>query len=102
MEGSQVQILSLAAQEGLPCLNDRIVAGAAAVVLLTKGLGGNTIVKIRGTKIYYKPTAEVIKQRHVDLNTVSFYEKLGICFGRQPGEFTPELVEEKGAIEREF
>jgi 6-phosphofructokinase 1 len=77
-------------------------AGAAAVVLLTKGLGGNTIVKIRGTKIYYKPTAEVIKQRHVDLNTVSFYEKLGVCFGRQPGEFTPELVEEKGAIEREF
>jgi 6-phosphofructokinase 1 len=77
-------------------------AGAAAVVLLTKGLGGNTIVKMRGTKIYYKATAEVIEQRHVDLNTVSFYEKLGICFGRKPGEFTPELVEELREIEREF
>ncbi len=77
-------------------------AGAAAVIMLTKGLGGNTIVKVRGTKIYYKPTAEVIKQRHVDLNTVAFYEKLGACFGRKPEEFTPELIEEKGAIEREF
>ncbi len=77
-------------------------AGAAAVVLLTKGLGGNTIVKVRGTKIHYKPTAEVIKQRHVDLNTIAMYEKLGTCFGRRPSEYKPELREEKGAIEREF
>lgn len=76
--------------------------GAAAVVLVTKGLGGNTVVNVRGTKIKYKATAEVIKQRHVDLNTVSFYETLGICFGRKPGVFQPELVEEKGEIEREY
>ena len=76
--------------------------GAAAVVLVTKGLGGNTVINVRGTKIKYKPTAEVIKQRHVDLNTVSFHETLGTCFGRKPGKFNPELVEEKGAIEREY
>ncbi len=77
-------------------------AGAAAVVLLTKGLGGNTVVKVRGTKITYKPTAEVIKQRHVDLNTVALYEKLGTCFGRKPDDYIPDVAEEKGAIEREF
>ncbi len=77
-------------------------AGAAAVILLTKGLGGNSVVNVRGTKITYMPTAEVIKQRRVNLNTVAFYETLGVCFGRKPGEFKPELVEEKGEIEREF
>ncbi len=77
-------------------------AGAAAVLLLIKGLGGNSIVKVRGKKITYKSTAEVIKQRHVDLNTVAFYETLGVCFGRKPGEFMPEMVEEKGEIEREY
>ncbi len=76
--------------------------GAAAVVLVTKGLGGNTVINVRGTKIKYKPTAEVIKQRHVDLNTISFYETLGTCFGRKPVKFNPELVEEKGEIEREY
>jgi 6-phosphofructokinase 1 len=76
--------------------------GAAAVVLVTKGLGGNTVINVRGTKIKYKPTAEVIKQRHVDFNTISFYETLGTCFGRKPVKFNPELVEEKGEIEREY
>lgn len=76
--------------------------GAAAVVLVTKGLGGNTVINVRGTKIKYKPTAEVIKQRHVDLNTISFYETLGTCFGRKPVKFNPELVEEKGEIERVY
>ena len=77
-------------------------AGAAAVVLLTKGLGGNTVVRVRGTKVTYKPTAEVIKQRHVDASTVALYETLGTCFGRTPQEFKPETVEVKGEIEREY
>lgn len=76
--------------------------GAAAVVLLTKGLGGNTVVNVRGKKIKYKPTAEVIKQRHVDMNTVAFHETLGTCFGRKPEKFEPEIVEEKGDIERAY
>ena len=77
-------------------------AGAAAVVLLTKGLAGNKVVKIRWTKITYKPTAEVIKQRHVDLNTVALYETLGVCFGRKPEEFKFEVIEEKGEVERAY
>lgn len=77
-------------------------AGAAAVVLLTKGLGGNTVVRVRGTKVTYKPTAEVIKQRHVDVNSIALYETLGTCFGRKPQEFKPETVEVKGEIEREY
>lgn len=75
-------------------------AGAAAVIMLTKGLAGNTVIKVRGTKIFYKSTAEVIKQRHVDLNTVALYEQLGVCFGRKSVEYKPELLEEKGVIER--
>ncbi len=75
-------------------------AGSAAVIMLTKGLAGNTVVKIRGTKIFYKATAEVIKQRQVDLNAVALHETLGICFGRKPAEYIPEILEEKGKIER--
>jgi 6-phosphofructokinase 1 len=77
-------------------------AGAAAVVLLTRGLGGNTVVRVRGTKVTYKPTAEVIKQRHVDINTIALYEALGTCFGRRPEEFRPETVEVEGEIQREY
>lgn len=77
-------------------------AGAAAVVLLTKGLGGNTIVRVRGTKITYQATAKVIEQRHVDMDTVAFHEALGTCFGRRPGECKTETVEVTGHIEREY
>ena len=77
-------------------------AGAAAVILLTKGLGGNTVVRVRGTKIIYQATAKVIKQRHVDMNTVAFHETLGTCFGRKPGKFTAEVSEETGHIDREY
>lgn len=75
-------------------------AGAAAVILLMKGLGGNTVVSVKGTKITYKPTAEVIRQRHVDLTMVSFYETLGTCFGRVPQTYSPQVIEMKGDIER--
>jgi 6-phosphofructokinase 1 len=75
-------------------------AGAAAVILLTKGLAGNSVVKVRGTKIFYKPTAEVIKQRYVDLNIVALYETLGVCFGRKPTEYRYELFKERREIER--
>jgi 6-phosphofructokinase len=75
-------------------------AGAAAVILLSKGLGGNTVVKVKGTKISYKPTAEVIVQRHVDLDMVAFHETLGTCFGRKPGDYKADISEETGDIER--
>ncbi|GAB4390119.1 MAG: 6-phosphofructokinase [Thermodesulfovibrionales bacterium] len=75
-------------------------AGAAGVLLLVRGLSGNTVVKVSGTDIFYQPTAEVIKQRHVDLSEVALYERLGVCFGRKPVEYSPEIKEMKGAVER--
>ena len=75
-------------------------AGAAAVILLNKGLSGVSIVGVKHGKIYYQETAEVIKQRHVDLKMVDFYEYLGICFGRKPTQAAIEYETIKGPIER--
>jgi 6-phosphofructokinase 1 len=58
------------------------------------------VVKASGGEIFYKPTAEVIKQRHVDLAEVALYERLGICFGRKPEDYEPQLKALEGKIER--
>lgn len=81
-------------------VNFGLQAGAAAVALLKEGISGNTIVKVAGTEIRYQSTAEVIKQRHVDLDEIALYEKLGVCFGRKPGDFKPVLKQVSGPIER--
>ncbi len=75
-------------------------AGAAAVHLLRAGISGVTVVGVEGTNIRYMPTSDAIEQRHVDLDLVSLYENLGICFGRKPQAYAPEFEEVKGAIER--
>ena len=75
-------------------------AGAAAVILLDKGISGMTIAGISGNKIRYINTQEAIKQRHVNLDFVSLHETMGVCFGRKPGVFTPETEEIKGEVER--
>ena len=75
-------------------------AGAAAVILLEKGISGVTIVGINGKDIRYTDTSQAIKQRHVDLDLVTLYENMGICFGRKYLPFKPELEEIKGKIER--
>ena len=76
-------------------------AGASAVILLTKGLSGVTIVGVKEGKIQYMDSAEAIKQRHVDLNMVAFYERLGICFGRAPAKDIDFPIEKKeGYIDR--
>ncbi len=59
-------------------------AGGAAVLLLLQNISGVTIVGVYGDTIRYMDTQEAIKQRYVDLNQVSFYENLDICFGRTP------------------
>ncbi|MBF0521774.1 MAG: 6-phosphofructokinase [Candidatus Omnitrophica bacterium] len=76
-------------------------AGAGAVVLLQNGISGVTICGFSQGKIVYLPSKEAIKQRHVDAESVSFYEKLGICFGRkfQQSSF-PGFQEKTGHIER--
>ncbi len=75
-------------------------AGAAAVILLNNGLTGVTVVGCDGRTIRYMDTPEAIKQRHVDVNMVSFYETLGVCFGRKPQEQKLEFKKTSGPIER--
>ncbi|MFH0932972.1 MAG: 6-phosphofructokinase [Nitrospirota bacterium] len=78
-------------------------AGAAAVILLIEGKSGNTVVNVTGNKIYYQPTAEIIKRREVDLDEVALFESLGTCFGRKPQEYKYELLLETSLkIERYF
>jgi 6-phosphofructokinase 1 len=67
--------------------------GAAAVMLIAHGLTGITVTGVEDGIISYALTKEVIKQRFVDLKMVSFYESLGICFGRRPQKFEPEFRE---------
>lgn len=75
-------------------------AGAAGVVLLSRGMKGVTVVGVEGQEISYQDTAEVIKQRHVDLSEVALYETLGVCFGRKPGQYKPEPKAREGRISR--
>ncbi len=75
-------------------------AGASAVVLLSKGLSGYTIVGLKHEKIEYVQAKKAIEQRHVNPKVISFYEKLGVCFGRQPDNILPETEEFTGYIER--
>lgn len=74
--------------------------GAAAIHLLLEGLSGITVVEVDGSNILYKPTAEVIEQRHVDLDIVSLYEAQGVCFGREPQPFSPTITRHEGKVWR--
>ncbi|MCL2009010.1 MAG: 6-phosphofructokinase [Synergistaceae bacterium] len=75
-------------------------AGASAVLLLEEGLSGVTVVGINGGKIRYIPTEEAIVQRFVDLDVVSFYEQMDVCFGRKPQPYAPTFEKHEGKIDR--
>ena len=75
-------------------------AGAAAVLLLEKGITGVTVVGAKGNGIQYIKTPEAIKQRHVNLARVILHEAMGICFGRKPTTLEPELTEVTGTVDR--
>jgi 6-phosphofructokinase 1 len=77
-------------------------SGAAAVSLLKNGITGVTVAGVYGKEIRYMPTEKAIEQRHVNLDLASLYEQLGVCFGREPGKFTPVFKEIKKAPERFF
>lgn len=81
-------------------VNFGLSAGAAAVHLLKEGKTGNTVVGVKGQAISYAPTADVIKQRTVDMAEIALYERLGVCFGRKPEPFKPEYVQEAIPIKR--
>ncbi len=82
--------------------NFGLEVGAAAVELHTKGINGVTVVSYQDGKIRYMPVAEAIVQRHVDLHSVSLYEKLGICFGRAPVAEDPQIEKFSGKPERVY
>jgi 6-phosphofructokinase 1 len=75
-------------------------AGGAAVLLLAQGMTGVTVVDVKGGKVSYMPTEEAIKERTVDLELISFHERLGVCFGREPELKEMEFIEETGTVTR--
>ena len=75
-------------------------AGAAAVLLLTGGIDGVTVVGVSGKKIRYMATKEAIKQRHVDLDLIPLHETMGICFGRERQSLSPVFEKVVAPIER--
>lgn len=75
-------------------------SGAAAVLLLKKGITGVTIAGVSGKEVRYIKIEDAIKQRYVDLAQVEFHESLGTCFGRKPKAYTPEFKETKSPPER--
>jgi 6-phosphofructokinase 1 len=63
--------------------------GAAAVMLLMKGMSGVTVYQVMDGEIRYMPTSFAISPRPVNLQMVAFYEQMDICFGRIPVAYDP-------------
>ncbi|MDA8085787.1 MAG: 6-phosphofructokinase [Nitrospiraceae bacterium] len=83
-------------------VNFGLRTGAAAVLLLKDGIAGVTLVDVNDKKIEYIPTEDAIKQRKVDLDELSLYESLGLCFGREPEPFVPTPVKRGLPVSRFF
>ena len=76
--------------------------GAAAVLLLLNGMSGVTVAGLDGERIQYMSTPDAIKQRHVDLNIISFHESMGVCFGRKPVAALVKFEKVGQVIKRHF
>jgi 6-phosphofructokinase 1 len=74
-------------------VNFGLAAGAGAVVLLQKGIFGVSVVDVKGKEVQYARTAEVIKQRLVDMDEIALYEQMGFCFGRKPQKYEAKMEE---------
>ncbi|MBD3427269.1 MAG: 6-phosphofructokinase [Candidatus Omnitrophica bacterium] len=74
--------------------------GAGAVLLINKGIFGVTMAGITGNEVRYMTAEKAIEQRFVDLDEVALFEKLGICFGREEGDFSPKFEQLKTSPER--
>lgn len=74
--------------------------GAAAVMLLQKGIFGVTVVRVENKEISYMPTKDAIKQRYVDIEEVALYESMGLCFGREPVRYDPDYILHEGIVHR--
>ena len=75
--------------------------GGASVKLLMNGITGVTVCGVMDGEIRYMPTREAIKQRFVNLDLVSFYEQMDVCFGRKPVPYKPVFKDIRGThVER--
>ncbi|MFH1411487.1 MAG: 6-phosphofructokinase [Candidatus Omnitrophota bacterium] len=74
--------------------------GAAAVKLLKAGIFGVTLSGVNGKEIRYMPAEKAIEQRHVDLDQVSLFEQLGVCFGKKPSGYEPKFKKTDSSPER--
>jgi len=75
-------------------------SGAAAVLLLKKGITGVTVAGVVDNEIRYLPTEKAIEHRNVHLEVVALHESLGVCFGRKPGLYSPVFKKLEGTPER--
>lgn len=75
-------------------------AGAGAVSLLLAGKSGLTVTGIIDGRIGFMSLEDSIKQRQVSQESVSLYEQLGYCFGKQEQAFNPEFEAVSGRIQR--
>jgi 6-phosphofructokinase 1 len=76
--------------------------GGASVELLKKGITGVTVCGVRDGEIRYMATREAIKQRFVNLDLISFYEQMDVCFGRKPVPYKPVFKDNGGAYVERF
>ena len=72
--------------------------GAGAVVLLINGISGVTVTAVTDGRVEYVPTEIAIKQRHIKQEMIAFYQKMGVCFGRNPVDYNPECVSIEKAV----
>ena len=59
-----------------------------------EGITGVTVASVIRGEINYLSTKDAIVQRHVDVEMLSLYEELGVCFGRKPVEYIPKFRHE--------
>ena len=81
-------------------VNFGLEIGAAAVILLNNDIAGVTLAGVNGDEIRYMLAEDAIVQRHVDLEQISLFENLGICFGRKKGQYIPKFKQLKDKPER--
>ena len=81
-------------------VNFGLEVGAAATVLLNNDIAGVTLAGVSSDEIRYMSAEDAIEQRHVDLDQISLFENLGICFGRKKREFAPKFKQLKDKPER--
>jgi len=70
--------------------------GAGAVVLLTNDISGVTVTEVNDGTVRFASINSMIKQRHVNDQMITFYESLGICFGRKPEPYRESWQEITG------